>query len=402
MSAQQSDRRGGGTRLVIIDGLRISAALMVAVYHYTSHETASQKIWGIPRDRAFPGLSDVFKYGWLGVELFFMISGFVICMSSWGRSPAQFARSRIVRLFPAYWPAVLITALVVTIWPWVRGRPDIDDVLVNLTMLNVPAGVGYIDPVYWTLWAETRFYLLFALVLLFRGLTLPRTITFGYGWLLCALLTVGAKLPLLDAIFQPMYAPYFVAGIAFYLIHRFGPDIRLWGLVGLSYALAAHSVTRITEHRHLNPATGIALITGYFLVLGLIALGYASWIRWRWLTTAGLLTYPFYLLHEYIGWTIIKGARDVAPRYVVALTTLALMLLAARVLHHVAEKPIASWLKEKLEAAATRVDPALDRKTEPSAEIPVPAAEPWNAPTTEIPGSRPGGNLFRQPQPTRQ
>jgi peptidoglycan/LPS O-acetylase OafA/YrhL len=39
--------------------------------------------------------------GWTGVYLFFLISGFVICMSAWGRSVGQFAASRITRLFPA-------------------------------------------------------------------------------------------------------------------------------------------------------------------------------------------------------------------------------------------------------------------------------------------------------------
>lgn len=50
-----------------------------------------------------------------------MVSGFVICMSAWGRSVGDFAVSRVSRLFPAYWAAVAFTTLVLFNWPEVRG-----------------------------------------------------------------------------------------------------------------------------------------------------------------------------------------------------------------------------------------------------------------------------------------
>lgn len=80
---------------------------MVA-YHYTA--VFGNLFWGVPSREVFPKLSAVTAYGAMGVQLFFIISGFVILMSAHGRPVGQFAASRISRLFPAYWTAVLLTA----------------------------------------------------------------------------------------------------------------------------------------------------------------------------------------------------------------------------------------------------------------------------------------------------
>ena len=397
--------RSGG-RLAVLDGLRISAALMVAIYHYTGHETQIDYLWGEPREQAFPIFSDIFKYGFTGVELFFMISGFVICMSSWGRTPAQFVHSRIVRLFPAYWPAVLITAAVLHLWPSpFKAPPDLHTVVLNLTMLNAPVAAPPVDVVYWTLWVEARFYLLFAVCLLWRGLTFQRTLIFGYGWLIAAAIGSHVELPLLTTVLMPEYAPYFVAGIALFLIHRFGPDLRVWGLLGVSFALGLHYITGRAAVRDLNTITAFVLLALFFAALTAVALGYTARIQWRWLTTAGVLTYPFYLLHDYIGWTIIRATRDLAPRYVVLTAVVTAMLILAWLVHKLIEKPLAAALKARLGTSrprpATKLPPAQPEPPAPAApsNLPAPSAspaevapplraafqEPFNAPTMEIP-----------------
>ncbi|SNY47222.1 acyltransferase family protein [Paractinoplanes atraurantiacus] len=340
-------------RIVVLDGLRLMAAVMVAFYHFAGRNDVVEA-WGAPPRTAVTSVHSASAYGWLGVELFFMISGFVICMSAWGRDTGSFIRSRFIRLFPAYWPAVLITAAVVGLWPIVAQPLRLSDVLLNLTMLQWPLGVNGVEGVYWTLWVEARFYLLFAL-LLWRGLTLRGVMWFGYGWLLASVIAHNSREPLLNIVFQPDYAPLFVAGIAFYLIHRFGPDLKLWGLVAASYLMAQHNVIARIAHTEktnikgpLSDTVGILLITVFFALLAAVALGWTSRIRWRVLTTAGLLTYPFYLLHQNIGYLVIYATRDWAPHWLVLAGTVAFMLLIAWLVHRYIERPLAAYLRRRL------------------------------------------------------
>src|SRR5262249_37418708 len=161
------------------------AAAYVVVFHFSAGDRGS---WHAPSRTLFAPLFSVASYGWLGVELFFMISGFVICLSSWGKTFGQFAASRFIRLYPAYWFGILLTPVVVLIdqsrahalaWP---------HVLENLTMTQAWAGVPAVDPSYWTLAIELNFYLLVAVVLVSWGFTYFRVVTFGMVWLAVSLL----------------------------------------------------------------------------------------------------------------------------------------------------------------------------------------------------------------------
>lgn len=354
---QSEDRQG---RLAVLDGLRLVAALVVALYHFTGFEPGVRASWGSAPPHAFPEIYAATSYGWLGVDLFFIISGFVICMSGWGRTVGGFFRSRVTRLFPAYWAAVILTTAVVALWPSVRHPLHVTDVLVNLTMLNHPVKVPAVDGVYWTLWAEARFYLLFAVALLWRGqISYNRTLLFGYAWTIGSVIAVASKSRLLKVILQPEYSPLFIAGVAFFLLYKFGSDIRLWGLIGVSFALAGHytaieveTVGREILGRDLSTRVAVALIAVSFAAVGVVAMGWTSRIRWRWLTTAGLLTYPLYLLHQNIGWTAIHGLRGALPRWVALAAVLTGMMVAAWLLHRLVERPVARWLKVRLDRAA--------------------------------------------------
>jgi peptidoglycan/LPS O-acetylase OafA/YrhL len=357
-TARPAQTRASG-RIAVIDGLRLVAAVSVGFFHFAGCALIA-KAWGVHPKHLFPMIYPVASYGWLGVELFFMISGFVICMSAWGRPVGAFGRSRIVRLFPAYWPAVLLTTAVMTFWPVIHERLPADQVLVNLTMVNTPLGIPNVDAVYWTLWGETRFYLLFAALLAWRGLSLQSATLFGYGWLLAGVLSVNSGLPILKTVFQPDNAPLFVAGIAFYLIHRFGGDLKLWGLVALAYALEMHNVviridyTAKLNHSHLSHGAGMAVVTAFFVILAVIAHGWTNHIQWRWLTTAGLLTYPYYLIHQVIGWSVIDALHDLRPRKLTLAVTILAMLFAAWLLHRLIERPLARLIKQKLAPSSER------------------------------------------------
>ena len=89
-----------------------------------------------------------------------------------------------------------------------------------------------------------------------------------------------------------------------------------------------------------------------------VALGWTSRVQWRWLTTAGLLTYPFYLLHQHIGLTLIHGLQDVRPRYLTLTAVILTLLGAAWLLHRFIERPLARLLRAKLAKPADSPIPA--------------------------------------------
>src|SRR5262245_34438087 len=138
-------------RLIEIDSLRGLAALSVVLFHYT---TRFAELYG-PTER----MTVAFPYGFYGVNLFFIISGFVIFMTlERTRRPMDFVVSRFSRLYPAYWTCVAIT-FAVTHW---LGLPyktvDLLSALANFTMIQGFWGVPHVGGVYWTLEVELLLY----------------------------------------------------------------------------------------------------------------------------------------------------------------------------------------------------------------------------------------------------
>ena len=133
--APPTAKRPGKRRLYVLDGLRLVAALMVMAYHYMAYNRVHY--WGKSTAAVFPTGNKFAIYGWLGVYLFFLISGFVICLSCWGRTPRQFAVSRFIRLYPAYWVGLILTSAVLYFRPG-GTKLELTDVLTNATMLQDP------------------------------------------------------------------------------------------------------------------------------------------------------------------------------------------------------------------------------------------------------------------------
>ncbi|WP_431679042.1 acyltransferase family protein [Kitasatospora sp. KL5] len=350
-------------RLYVLDGLRLIAALGVLAWHWLGVERFPG-IWHGSPGKLMPLGHLVGAYSWTGVELFFLISGFVICMSCWGRSVGDFVTSRVVRLFPAYWVCVLLTTAVLMVVPKIWGdnthRPDPSRILTNLSMANMPLGVDNIDPVYWTLWAELRFYILFGVMVAF-GLTYRRVLAFCGVWGFMALIAGSVNMPLLVTVFQPTYAWFFIGGIAIYLMYRFGQNLLLWGILGFCWLMSQHQMKGVIggyeygTHHHLSWAITVSITTAAFVLVTAAALGAFNRIQWKWLTVAGALTYPLYLLHQEIGWQLItRISRHLAP-YPTFFVVTAIMLLAAWLVHRLVERPLAPVMKRLMEKAFQQV-----------------------------------------------
>ncbi|MFB7630380.1 acyltransferase family protein [Streptomyces sp. NPDC056149] len=350
-----------GARLAAIDGLRLVAALAVAAFHYVG--TTTPHFWGENDPRQFaPALHEISRYGWLGVEFFFLISGFVICMSCWGRTPVQFAVSRVSRLFPSYWCVVLMVVGLVLIarLAHLQAATPIDPrtILGNLTMVPGPLGLQLIEGVAWTLWVEARFYLLMA-VMLFFGLTYRRMIAFCGAWLTLAVVARELDSAVLDEFALSQYAGLFVTGIALYLMHRFGQNLVLWLLAGFAWCyqltvlndrVTAHAV-RPAEGGALSWAVCAAVLTAFLALLALAGVGPLARCRSRWLVTAGALTYPFYLVHQSIGIPVAKGLLQKVPGLGVLpsmAVAAAFALLLSAVIHRVVDGPLGRVMRRRL------------------------------------------------------
>jgi peptidoglycan/LPS O-acetylase OafA/YrhL len=232
------------------------------------------------------------------------------------------------------------------------------DALVNLTMLQQPLGVDRVLGVCWTLWAEVRFYALFALCVVLPGASRSRVILFCAAWTLAAAVAQSADDPLLDTVLMPEYAPFFIGGIGLYLVHRDHRDAYGWGIVAVSWLIGQHHAVRELWHAP-NPDAfssrsgyGIVLVvTLGFVAVAAIALGRLNRIDWPWLTVAGALTYPFYLVHEHLGWVVVDALHQGMglPAGLTLGLTLTAMLLLAWLLHRVVEKRLQPILRRSFE-----------------------------------------------------
>ncbi|MDD9207624.1 acyltransferase family protein, partial [Georgenia sp. 10Sc9-8] len=315
-------------RLYLIDGLRFVAAAAVMLYHYTA---LGYRHWGAEAGEAFPEFGPYTLYAAIAPELFFLISGFVILMTAWGRGVPHVIASRVSRLYPTYWFAVITTSiLLVGVW---RGAKEVDwgDALINVTMLQAAFGRPHIDGVYWTMWVELRFYVLIVIFVTW-GITRRRILWVCLLWPLAAeAARLWATWPWASTILISGYAPLFAGGMLLYLLHRDGHRLVPWALLGMNVVLAMSHVvpnyTTVVADNTGFEASGTVLalvLLSCFVGVALVALTPLGRVQWRWLVPLGALTYPLYLLHEWWGWWFIAHVHQTLGRWPTLLLTCAI------------------------------------------------------------------------------
>ena len=304
-------------------------------YHYTGIRT---RFWGAPPSHVFPTLNEFTRYGYLGVELFFIISGFVILMTAYNRPVERFTASRVARLFPAYWAAIVLTIGLQLLWHSGR-QPSFVDNLLNFTMVQGAFDATNVQGAFWTLWIELKFYLLIGVFILV-GITRRRVIAFAVLWPLLAVLASATHSGLLVSLLSPTYAPYFGIGMLMFLLYREGHSTILW--LGIAFTGALCLRQAITYARRATELVGqpvSPVVTGLTVVamvaaIWFVTLGAGSRIGWRWLTTLGLLTYPLYLVHGQFGFYVIDELHGRLNGYLVLALALTVSLLLAIALHY--------------------------------------------------------------------
>lgn len=339
------------SRVNALDLLRFLAALAVVFHHYSligfaiNHQTIAP----------YPLLSSIFKYGYLGVDLFFMISGFVILMTASSGSLRHFVISRVVRLYPAFWICCTITFVAILFMGLTEYEATFSQYLVNMTMLSGFMDVEPIDNVYWSLFVELKFYALVALVLLL-GKIQQIELLFSLWLAVTIVLLIDPEYPLSLFYFILLdgYAAHFIGGAAFFFIWHRGMSWKRGLMIGAAWLCAVYQSTvdvhefEIRIQNDLNPIVIAVIVSVFFVIMGMIAgnkTGMFGRISWVWL---GAMTYPLYLLHQNLGFMIFNLTYTHADPEVLFWSLVMGMVLLAFLIHIAVERPAARSMKNIL------------------------------------------------------
>lgn len=312
-----------------IDFLRGFACLSVVAFHLLSRGPAGGDMPGAD----FPLLDALARYGYLGVHLFFLISGFVILMSAQGATPRSFVISRASRLYPALWVGATLTAGAAWLLQDARYMHSLGTYLVNLTMVPHWFDVPYVDGAYWSLAYELHFYILVWLAI--RFCLLSRLEWLMAGWLLVSTLNAVRPMWPLEFWLCAKWAPLFTAGGVFFLIRTGGVTRKRLVLLAMSFVLTLVYAVGDAPVRNASAETGgvsrVAvglIIAAFYMLFACIASARLQMRASPFVFYAGVLTYPLYLVHENLGFMVYGRLYDSIGQASVALA-LTLVLLVS-------------------------------------------------------------------------
>lgn len=323
-------------RLELLDYARFFAALSVILFHYSFNGISNGKISSLTADI---GLTQFTKYGYLGVEFFFLISGFVILASVGNRSAGAFAFSRCLRLFPAYWVGVTITSVFAFCFGGSLMSVSPGQVLLNYTMLHSFFGVSHVDGVYWTLVYELKFYALIFAFILLGGQRLVERFFLIWPILMAIAVTCGLEgLPYLGGYFY-----FFSCGGLFYLLYKSKSPLIKFSLFVSCLLCLKFSY----DYAGIKSVKSEVIISDY-IVLCIVALFFAfflflisrkgSSLKLPYASYFGGITYPLYLVHAHIGYMLIDTYASDEGKYLTYLLVFLFVVLLSSFIHVVVER----------------------------------------------------------------
>lgn len=339
-------------RYHLIDLVRFIAAFIVMVFHYTALGAADvmegrQRLLA-PMD-VYPDLYPVTKYGFLGVELFFLISGFVILASALNRSAVEFAISRGTRLYPTLWAAIIFTTAMLYLFHGPYFSMSLMEFLANLTLLNDYMHIGDIDPVFWTLHMELQFY--GCVFLLIVCGVVQRVQWWLSGWMALTICYALFKQPFFMPWFlPPAYSAYFIAGCVFYLGGREGYRLFHWIMLALCLVLSLYHVPAlVNQFIEVQYAADqwicSIIILSFYSFMFLTSIGKLTIKTSSTIVLLGGLSYPLYLTHHMFGRYLIDYLAPLMNVYLLLLGLTVLAILLALVIYMVVDKRLAKKLR---------------------------------------------------------
>ncbi|AKD57248.1 acyltransferase family protein [Spirosoma radiotolerans] len=292
-----------------------------------------------------------YDYGKYGVQIFFVVSGFVIPLSLYmGRYSIEyyfrFLLKRLLRLHPPYLAALALTLLISFFSYKIRGinYPEtVESIIASLFYFHFPDD----NPVFWTLAVEAEYYLFIGLLYTII-VKLPRT----YILVFTPILILIGQSQLIDYILFFSYIVYFLIGIIGFMIYtnqgsKILNTIALISLLPLTYV-----VYGATEA--LVASVTIGFILGYQGSIGKLP------------NFIGEISYSFYLIHFPLG---IKFINLLNPyfspvnKWILFLLTILVTTLLAWIFYRTFEKPFAKLSTKIKYTFSTSSHPVLEPET---------------------------------------
>lgn len=356
-----------------VDLMRFGAAVAVMLFHLGYVIWATQTSRGALWQESYelPGLAPWTWFGWVGVNVFFVISGFVIANSADRATPLNFVRSRVLRLYPALWICTPVTLAVLVA---VAYSPVYNLLKATVTsMVLFPTG-PWLEGVYWTLGVEIVFYAMVFLMLLTgtwrhaewlgAGLTVWST---SYLVLLALDTSGTASMPFVQGLAQGdyrllllEYGSCFGLGLLLALLakERLGPlGAAAIALACIGGVLQIYCQTLDINTRGERSVVDLPAVWFVPATLWLACcLGIWASARWRdgvsrslgRLTTVaywcGQMTYPLYLIHFSVGLFLMRLLVTHGLPPIVALIVVCSGLVAFSFV-------VCAWLEPRLRAA---------------------------------------------------
>lgn len=311
-------------RYVGIDLVRVFAAAIVALFHlaYWPWVRPKATIAPILTELHFDDLfSAFFSFGWVGVNIFFVISGFAIAASiSRAKSPVDFAWRRVLRLLPAVLvcaPITAVLALSFSLWPTTVVMERL-----FRAVFFVPFG-PYIDGQYWTLGVELAFYTLVCIILAVRSSAIETVlvtlgIAISLAWIGSSVWAGDVHHPFAGLsgrwrqLFLLHHAPQFTIGaLMFFMVTDRRQVLLRAGTIAIC---ATASILVIYDRASRGGADGAAIVWVISCAMIFLSAVYDRQIRNKIgpfapvIVKAGRATYPFYLLHNIVGAYLMLGA----------------------------------------------------------------------------------------------
>ncbi len=356
-------------RIELLDSFRCLAILSVLLYHFTDR-------W-IPLFPFGHFFRHLFQFGYLGVQFFFMISGFVISYTlAYTEHFRAFFVNRFSRLFPAMLLCSLLTLVVVRtldhelLFPYAHKvsnlLPGLSFISPDCWNLLLPRDFFWINGSYWSLWVEVQFYLLASLVYFSDKKNFIRNL------LLAGLLVGGLKnIPIAvlhwhlaaDQLLPPLmrwkrfseifnlsfFIWWFLAGALFFELYQYRllrekMVVMLSVLALLIFLLEMPLLYSNNFQAQLIAFAGMCILF-LLMIYRKTALGF---LEHRVLAQIGIISYSMYLIHEDIGVLLIHryggllGRASFLSPFLMILLTIGFSSLSFRLF----EKKAGRWLKK--------------------------------------------------------